>query len=91
MAGHHSLKVGIYVRIVGPELFSAVYKKFNDLSAVLLSNLAGLLIDSVLFSFIAFLGVLPLTIVLEIILTNILVKLAMSILSAPAIKLVPRR
>lgn len=86
-----SIIAQIISELVDTEIFSAIYKRFSDLSAVLLSNLAGLLIDSVLFSLIAFLGVLPLVIVFEIILTNILVKLAMSILSAPFIKLVPRR
>lgn len=76
--------------LIDTEIFSVIYKKFNDLSAVLLSNLGGLLIDSVCFSLIAFLGRLPLATVGQIILANILIKLTLSFLSAPAVKLVPR-
>jgi queuosine precursor transporter len=76
--------------LVDTEIFSVIYKKIGDLPAVLLSNLGGLLIDSLLFSTIAFLGSLPLATVFQIILANIIIKLVISFLSAPAIKLVPR-
>jgi hypothetical protein len=62
----------------------------NDTAAVLFSNTAGLLADSFIFSFIAFFGALPLATVMEIVYANIIIKLAMSILSAPSIKLIPR-
>ena len=80
----------IISELADTEIFSVIYKKIGDLTAVLLSNLGGLLIDSVIFSLIAFLGRLPLTTVLQIILANILIKLIISFLSAPFIKLVPR-
>jgi len=76
--------------LIDTEVFSFIYKKTGDLVAVLLSNLAGLLVDSVIFTLIAFLGNLPLSTVLQIMVANILIKLIISFLSAPAIKLVPR-
>jgi len=62
----------------------------SDTAAVFLSNTAGLLVDSVIFSFVAFFGALPLATVIQIVYANILIKMAMSILSTPSIKLIPR-
>lgn len=80
----------IISELIDTEIFSFIYKKTGDLTAVLLSNLAGLLFDSVIFTLIAFLGNLLFSTVLQIILANILIKLIISVLSAPAIKLVPQ-
>lgn len=85
-----SIIAQVISELIDTEIFSFIYKKIGDLSAVFLSNLAGLLVDSVIFGLIAFLGNLPFRTVLQIILTNILIKLIISFLSAPAIKLVPR-
>ncbi len=85
-----SIIAQVISELVDTEIFSYIYKKISDLPAVLLSNLGGLLVDSVIFTLIAFLGSLPLITVLQIMLANILVKLIISCLSAPAIKLVPR-
>jgi len=76
--------------LIDTEIFSVIYKKVNDLTAVFLSNLGGLLVDSICFTLIAFLGQLPLATVGQIMLANILIKLILSFLSAPTIKLVPR-
>ncbi len=86
----------IISELVDTEVFSFIYRRrgehlsHSDTAAVFLSNTAGLLVDSVIFSFIAFLGALPLTTVIQIIYANILIKMAMSILSTPSIKLIPR-
>jgi queuosine precursor transporter len=85
-----SIIAQVISELIDTEIFSIIYKKIGDLTAVLLSNLGGLLVDSVLFGLIAFLGNLPFSTVLQIIFTNILVKLIISFLSAPAVKLVPR-
>lgn len=85
-----SIIAQIISELIDTEIFSLVYKKIGDLTAVLLSNLAGLLVDSVIFTLIAFLGNLPFSTVLQIIFTNILIKLVISFLSAPAIKLTPQ-
>jgi queuosine precursor transporter len=85
-----SIAAQVISELIDTEIFSFIYKKTGDLVAVLTSNLAGLLIDSVIFTLIAFLGNLPFYTVMQIMFTNILVKLIISFLSAPAIKLVPR-
>jgi queuosine precursor transporter len=76
--------------LIDTEIFSYLFKTIGDLTAVFFSNLAGLLVDSVIFSLIAFLGNLPLATVGQIMVANILIKLIISVLSTPAIKLVPR-
>lgn len=85
-----SIIAQIISELIDTEIFSAIYKKIGDLSAVFISNFISLTIDSFIFGLIAFLGSLPLATVLQIILANILLKLIISALSAPVIKLVPR-
>jgi len=85
-----SIIAQIISELIDTEIFSFVYKKTGDLTAVLFSNLAGLLVDSLIFTLIAFLGNLPIITVAQIIFSNILIKLIISFLSAPAIKLFPR-
>jgi len=76
--------------LVDTEIFSKVYHIFGDVKSVLISNTVSLVLDSILFSFVAFFGQLPMNVLWQIIFTNILIKLAMSILSSPTIKLIPR-
>ena len=80
----------IISELIDTEIFSVIYKKVNDVAAVFLSNLVGLIFDSVIFGLIAFLGALPFGVVMEIILVNLLIKAVISIISTPTIKLVPR-
>lgn len=76
--------------LVDTEIFSKAYHVFGDTKAVLVSNTISLVLDSILFSFLAFYGNLPMRVLWQIIFTNILIKLAMSVLSSPAIKFIPR-
>lgn len=100
-----SIIAQIISELIDTEIFSYIYKKFSfsrekisvfalnkigDTSAVFISNFFGLIIDSFIFSVIAFWGVLPITTVWEIILSNILIKFIISVLSVPSIKLIPR-
>ncbi len=85
-----SIIAQVISELLDTEIFSFIYKKIGDLTAVLLSNLGGLILDSFIFGLIAFLGAMPFATVMEIILANILIKLVISFLSAPAIKLIPR-
>lgn len=85
-----SIIAQITSELVDTEIFSRVYKKTGDVSAVFFSNSISLVVDSVLFCTIAFAISLPLPVVLELIVVNILVKFVMSTLSTPSIKLVPR-
>lgn len=87
-----SILAEIVSQLVDTEVFSKVFKWWGEkrlVSAVLLSNLVGLIFDSILFGFLAFFGALPFNIVIEIIIANILIKGAMTLLSAPIIKLIP--
>lgn len=72
------------------EIFSMVYRRLNDVSAVLASNFVALIVDSFIFSFIAFYGSLPFKTVTSIIFANILVKAVISLVSSPFIRMVPR-
>ncbi len=85
-----SIIAQIISELIDTEIFSMVYKKFNDVLAVLFSNSIALVVDSIIFSLIAFLFALPLSTVLQIILSNIIIKFVVSIISIPSIKLVPR-
>ncbi len=85
-----SIVAQIISELVDTEIFSRAYHRFNDMTAVLFSNSIALVVDSVIFSIIAFAGNLPWNVVWQIVITNILVKMVMSLLSTPTIKLVPR-
>ncbi len=86
-----SMIAEVFSELIDTEVFDRVYRKFGDIKAVLFSNGVALVIDSFIFSFIAFAGVLPLVTVLSITLSNIIVKMAVTLISLPTIKLVPRR
>ena len=86
-----SIIAQVISELIDTEVFSIIYKRTNDILAVLGSNFIGLLVDSFIFGLIAFAGVLPLATVWQIILTNIVVKLIMSLASAPSIKLIKRK
>ena len=58
---------------------------------VLTSNAISVPIDSILFSWVAFGGILPNAVVWSIVLANILVKGAVTILSLPLIYIVPEK
>jgi len=85
-----SIIAQVISELIDTEIFSKIYKKYSDTKAVLVSNSIALIIDSVVFSFIAFAGSLPMNVVWQIILTNIAIKFILSLVSTPTIKLVPR-
>lgn len=72
------------------EIFSIIYHKLGDIMGSFTSNAVALFVDSLLFSFIAFLGALPFLTVMQIMAANILVKIVISLVSSPLIRLVPR-
>lgn len=84
-----SIIAQVISELIDTEIFSVVYKKFGDMLGVLFSNGVSLVLDSVIFSMIAFLGVLPWDTVLQIIISNILIKLVITIISVPTIKFIP--
>jgi uncharacterized integral membrane protein (TIGR00697 family) len=85
-----SIVAQIISELIDTEIFSYVYKKISDTSAVFVSNSISLVIDSFIFSFIAFAGALPFATVMQIVVANILIKFVISTLSVPTIKLIPR-
>ncbi|MDO8489944.1 MAG: queuosine precursor transporter [bacterium] len=88
-----SIVAQVVSEFVDTEIFSFIYrsKRWSDVLASLGSNLVALVVDSVVFSFIAFAGSMPIEVVGQIIVTNILIKLVMSIFASPTIALVPRQ
>jgi len=88
-----SIIAEVFSELIDTEIFSRIYKKFGqkDILAVLVSNGVALVVDSFIFGFIAFTGALPMEVVWQIILANVLIKGVMSLLSTPIIKLIPRR
>lgn len=86
-----SIIAQVISELLDTELFSLAYKRFSDTMAVFVSNSISLVVDSVVFMFIAFLGVVPLTIVLQMMATNIAIKFVLSLVSTPSIRLIPRR
>lgn len=85
-----SIVAQIISELVDTEIFSRIYRRFSDIRASFVSNAIALCVDSIAFSLIAFVGSLPIGVVGQIIFTNILVKLLMSIVVSPAIRFVPR-
>lgn len=81
----------IISELVDTEIFSWAFQKFSDTTAVLFSNTVALVVDSFMFSFLAFFGQMPVKSVLQIVVTNIVIKMIMSLVSVPTIKLVPRQ
>lgn len=88
-----SIIAEVFSELIDTEIFSRIYKKFGqkDILAVLISNGVALIVDSFVFGFIAFAGALPMEVVWQIVLANVLIKGVMSLLSAPVIKWIPRR
>lgn len=86
-----SIIAQIISELIDTEIFSLVYKKLGDVWGVLFSNSVALLVDSIIFILIAFLGTMPFDVILELILVNILIKFVISIISLPSIKLIPRK
>lgn len=86
-----SIVAQVISELVDTEIFSIVYRRLTDVKAVLASNTVALVVDSVIFTSIAFYGQLPMRVLWQIVATNIIIKLIMSIISSPAIKLVPRQ
>ncbi len=85
-----SIIAQVIAELIDTEIFSFIYKRLNDVVGALSSNFVGLVVDSIVFSLIAFIGVLPASTVVSIIIANILIKTVVSFLSAPFIRLIPR-
>jgi len=80
-----SITAGLLSELLDTAVFSKLWARFNQLWVSFVSNSVGLVLDSVVFAVIAFAGVLPNDVVLQIILANFLVKLAISVIALPSI------
>jgi queuosine precursor transporter len=85
-----SLIAQLVSELIDTEVFSYFYKKWSDIAGSFISNFIALIADSLIFSFIAFFGALPISTVLAIVISNILIKAIVSFISVPAIRLVRR-
>ena len=87
-----SILAQVVSELIDTEIFSYVIKikKLSDTVAVLSSNFVSLVVDSLLFVLLAFGGILETPVLVQIIVTNILIKVIMSLLSTPAIWAVKR-
>lgn len=85
-----SIVAQVISELLDTELFSAIYRRFSDAAAVFVSNSVALVLDSVVFSLVAFAGALPLSVVFQVAVTNIIVKFILSVVSVPTIKFIPR-
>lgn len=85
-----SIIAGVISELIDTSIFSYVFNKGYQIGASIVSNFIGIIIDSVLFTAIAFIGVVPTSILFGIFITNTLIKLAVSIFGAPSIFLVKR-
>lgn len=85
-----SIIAQVISELADTEIFSAVYKRMNDVAGSLISNFISLILDSLIFCLIAFLGVMPFSVVVSVIISNIMIKAVISGLSSPFIRLIPR-
>lgn len=85
-----SIIAQVLSELLDTEIFSRVYKTLGDVMGVIASNSVALIVDSIVFTLIAFAGVLPMETVWQIFIANVLIKGVITLASAPSIKLVPR-
>lgn len=86
-----SILAEVISELLDTEVYSLWVKRFGEgrqWMRVLASNAASIPVDSVIFCLAAFTGVLPGTTIAAVILANILIKLATTLISLPAIYLV---
>jgi len=84
-----SIIAQVISELIDTEIFSKLYK-IGDVKAVLVSNFISLIVDSVIFTLIAFYGSLPTSILLQIIYTNITLKFILALISSPLIRVSKR-
>lgn len=86
-----SIIAQIVSELVDTEIFSWSYKQFGDVIGVLVSNTVSIILDSFLFVVIAFYGTLPVSVLWQIIVAQLVVKFVLSLISSPTVKLIPRQ
>lgn len=85
-----SIVAEVFSELADTEAYSFFVKKITtkfQWGRVLFSNFIAIPIDSILFSFIAFWGKLPVSVIWSIVVSNIMVKLFVTVISVPGIYL----
>lgn len=85
-----SIVAEIISELIDTEIFDVFYRKGFDMRGVLFSNMIALVIDSAVFTALAFAGSYPVSVIFQIAVANVLIKAALTIISMPSIKLIPR-
>lgn len=89
-----SIAAEVIAELIDTEAYQIWVNRFQarfQWARVLVSNGVSVPVDSLLFSFLAFYGVIPLPVVLSIVVSNILIKGATTILSIPLFYTVPEQ
>lgn len=89
-----SIIAEIFSELVDTEAYQFFIDKISkrfQWGRVLFSNAIALPIDSIIFAFIAFFGILPMSVIWSIVLSNIIVKGVITLFSVPLIYAVPER
>lgn len=85
-----SVAASLIAELIDTEIFHVFYKRVREYLGVFVSNSVALVFDSFIFSFLAFSGTMPADTVLQIAISNIIIKFILTVLSVPAIKFIPR-
>lgn len=83
-----SITAGIISELLDTKVFSYLWHKTGQIWVALISNVVGILLDTLLFTLIAFAGDMPQEVLVGIFITNVAVKLIMATLATPSILLV---
>ena len=83
-----SIVAGVISELLDTKVFSELWKRTGQIWVALVSNFVGILIDTALFTIIAFYGDMPSTVLWGIFITNVVVKLILASLASPSILLV---
>ena len=89
-----SILAEVIAELIDTEMYRLWEKKFVERfqwGRVLFSNSISVPIDSVVFSLVAFYGVMPTSVVMGIIVSNILIKGVTTLISIPMIYAVPKQ
>ena len=83
-----SITAGVISELLDTKVFSYLWSKTGQVWVALVSNVAGILLDTFLFTLLAFAGDMPQEVLVGIFITNVAVKLIMTSVASPSILLV---
>ena len=83
-----SITAGVISELLDTKVFSYLWQKTGQIWVALISNIVGILLDTLLFTLLAFAGAMPQEVLIGIFITNVVVKLLMATIATPSILLV---